>query len=82
MGEDNVGNEVEGKLIPTTTSHKSVKNPQAKLWGSPLLLQGVRPCSMEAVCRKKKSLTIFVEYPLRIKIKHPLFQIPQERNLC
>lgn len=43
MGEDNLGNEVEEKLIPTTTSHKSVKNPQAKLWGSPLLLQGVPP---------------------------------------
>lgn len=43
MGEDNLGYEVEEKLIPTTTSHKSVKNPQAKLWGSPLLLQGVIP---------------------------------------
>lgn len=43
MGEDNLGNEVEEKPIPTTTSHRSVKNPQAKLWGSPLLLQGVPP---------------------------------------
>lgn len=38
MGEDNLGNKVEEKLISTTTSHQSVKNPQAKLWGSPLLL--------------------------------------------
>lgn len=38
MGEDNVGNKVEGKLTPTTTSHKSVRNPQAALWDSTLLL--------------------------------------------
>lgn len=77
MGEDNLGNEEEEKLIPTTTSHKSVKNPQAKLWGSPLLLQGVPPWD-PAVWKlfvEKNNLKNIYRISLRVKIKHPYLKI-------
>lgn len=60
MGEDNLENEVEEKLLPTTVSHKSVRQPQAKLWGFyPASPRGasMRPYSMKAACRKKKNFS-------------------------